>query len=92
MEPYIPIVRRSLVHALLWSLATMLGYLFAGLATHFPGSFPVGSGVLAQFDRDAASFGRIIGGVGGLAIGTFQWLVLRSWVGIGSARPPSRYP
>ena len=60
----------------------MLGYLFAGLGTHFPGSFPVGSGVVAEFDRDAALFGVIIGGVGGLVIGSLQWLVLRSWLGI----------
>lgn len=66
----------------LWLVATVLGYGFAGLAGHFPGSFPVGSGVLATFDASAAVFGLIIGGVAGLVIGTLQWLVLRRWLGI----------
>lgn len=70
------------MHLLLWFLATMLGYLFAGFGTHFPGSFPVGSGVVTAFDTNAALFGLFIGGVGGLVIGTLQWLVLRSWLGI----------
>lgn len=79
---YSPGVRRSFVYGLLWSLATMVGYLFAGVGTHFPGSFPVGSGVVTAFDTNAALFGLFIGSVGGLVIGTFQWLVLRSWLGI----------
>lgn len=60
----------------------MLGYLFAGSGTHFPGSFPVGSRVVTNFDVEAALFGLLIGTVGGLVIGTLQWLVLRSWLGI----------
>ena len=60
----------------------MLGYLFAGFGTHFPGSFPVGSGVVTAFDTGAALYGAVIGSVGGLVIGTLQWLVLRSWLGI----------
>lgn len=79
---YIRSVRRSIAHVVLWSLATILGYVFAGLATHFPGSFPVGSGVVTTFNSGAALFGLVIGTVGGLAIGTLQWLVLRSWLGI----------
>jgi len=79
---YSPGVRRSLVYVLLWSLATMLGYLFAAVGTHFPGSFPVGSGVVTTFDTDAAVFGVFIGSFGGLVIGTRQWLALRSWLGI----------
>jgi hypothetical protein len=75
-------VRRALVHFLLWFFSTMLGYLFAGVGTHFPGSFPVGSGVVTTFDAAAALFGVVIGSVGGLVIGTLQWLVLRSWLGI----------
>lgn len=75
-------MQRSLVHVLLWFLATMLGYLFATVGTHFPGSFPVGSGVVTTFDSGAALFGLVIGTVGGLVIGTLQWLVLRSWLGI----------
>ncbi len=75
-------MQRSLVHVLLWFLATMLGYLFAAVGTHFPGSFPVGSGVLTTFDSGAALYGMIIGTVGGLVIGTLQWLVLRRWLGI----------
>jgi hypothetical protein len=75
-------VRRSLVYVVLWSLATMLGYLFAAVGTHFPGSFLIGSGVVTAFDTNAALFGLFIGSVGGLVIGTLQWLVLRSWLGI----------
>jgi len=60
----------------------MCGYLFVGLGTHYPGSFPVGSGVVTTFDSGAALFGLVIGTVGGLAIGTLQWLVLRSWLRI----------
>ena len=60
----------------------MLGYVFAGLGTHFPGSFPVGSGVVTSLDSGAALFGLVIGAVGGLVIGTLQWLVLRSWLRI----------
>lgn len=75
-------MRRSLVHALLWTAATLLGYLFTGIGTHFPGSFPVGSGVLDSLDPSAALVGLVIGGVGGGAIGTLQWLVLRSWIGV----------
>lgn len=75
-------MQRSLMRVVLWFLATMLGYLFAGLGTHFPGSFPVGSGVVTTFDTGAAIFGLVIGTVGGLVIGTLQWLVLRSWVAI----------
>jgi hypothetical protein len=74
--------RSSLLYVLLWSLATMLGYLFAAVGTHFPGSFPVGTGVVSTFDAAAALFGVFIGSVGGLVIGTLQWLVLRSWLGI----------
>lgn len=77
-------VSRSLVYSVLWVLATMLGYLFAGSGTHFPGSFPVGSGVVSDFDTNAALFGALIGGVGGAVIGTSQWLVLRSWIGMSS--------
>jgi len=62
----------------------MLGYVFAGLGTHFPGSFPVGSGVVTTFDTNAALYGVFIGSVGGLVIGTLQWVVLRSWRGITS--------
>ena len=75
-------MRRSIAHLVLWSLATMLGYVFAGLGTHFPGSFPVGSGVVTTFDSGAAVFGLVIGTVGGLVIGTLQWLALRSWLRI----------
>jgi hypothetical protein len=78
----VPRVWRSLLYVALWSLATMLGYLFAGVGTHFPGSFPVGSGVVTSFDTNAALFGLFIGSVGGIVIGTLQWLVLRSWLGI----------
>jgi len=60
----------------------MIGYLFAGAGTHFPGSFPVGGGVVTAFDTSAALVGLIMGSVGGLVIGTLQWLVLRSWLGI----------
>ncbi len=82
LREYIPGVLRSLVHVVLWFLATMFGYVFTGVGTHFPGSFPVGSGVVTAFDTNAALFGLFIGSVGGLVIGTFQWLVLRSWLGI----------
>jgi hypothetical protein len=75
-------VRRWLVYFVLWFVATMLGYLFAGVGTHFPGSFPVGSGVVTAFDTNAALFGLFIGGIGGLVVGTLQWLVLRSWLRI----------
>lgn len=67
---------------LAWLVATMLGYVFAGVGGHFPGSFPVGSGVVVGFDTGAAAFGLLIGGVFGLVIGTLQWLVLRAWLGI----------
>ena len=79
---YIRAVLRSLTRLLLWSLATMVGFLFAALGTHFPGSFPVGSGVVTTFDTNAALFGLVIGGVGGAVIGTLQWLVLRWWLGV----------
>jgi hypothetical protein len=75
-------VQRSVLYVALWSVATMLGYLFAAVGTHFPGSFPVGSGVVTSFDTNAALFGLFIGGVGGLVIGSLQWLVLRSWLRI----------
>lgn len=77
-------VSRWLVYSVLWVLATMLGYLFAGSGTHFPGSFPVGSGLVSAFDTNAALYGALIGGVGGAVIGTSQWLVLRSWIGMSS--------
>ena len=60
----------------------MLGYMFAGVGGHFPGSFPVGSGVVATFDASAAATGLIFGAVTGLVIGTLQWLVLRAWLGV----------
>jgi hypothetical protein len=43
----------------------MLGDLFAGVGTHFPGSFPVRSGVVTAFDTNAALFGDIAADVGG---------------------------
>ena len=73
---------RSLIYFPLWLVATMLGYMFAGVGGHFPGSFPVGSGVVATFDASAAATGLIFGAVTGLVIGTLQWLVLRAWLGV----------
>jgi MFS family permease len=75
-------VWRSITHLVAWCLANLFGFVFAGIGSHFPGSFPVGSGVVGAFEPGAASFGLIIGTVGGLVIGTLQWLVLRSWIGM----------
>lgn len=63
-----------------WVVASAVGFALAGAGLHFPGSFPVGSGVNATFDGGAAVVGAVLGAVSGLAVGALQWLVLRGRV------------
>lgn len=58
-----------------WIAAATLGFTIAGVAFHFPGSFPAGGGTEVQLSP--AAFGAVMGAVSGAIAGGLLWWAAR---------------